>query len=54
MKAQLRHAGALGARFVAILGDEELAKGEVTLRDMRGGEQRSVAEEELPRAIAMT
>ncbi len=51
LRAQLRHADALGARYAAILGDQELAKGEVTLRDMRDGEQRSVAEEDLPRAV---
>ena len=43
LKAQLRHADALGARYVAILGDRELAQGEVTLRDMEDGQQRSVA-----------
>jgi len=52
LKAQLRHADALGARYAAILGDQELARGEVTLRDMRGGEQRSVSEEDLARAVA--
>jgi histidyl-tRNA synthetase len=44
LKAQLRHADALGARYAAILGDQELARGDVTLRDMSNGEQRSVAE----------
>ena len=52
LKAQLRHADALGVRYVAILGERELAQGEVTLRDMRGGEQRTVAEDDLPAAVA--
>ncbi len=52
LKAQLRHADALGARYVAILGDRELAQGEVTLRDMRDGQQRSMAEEEVARVVA--
>ena len=52
LKAQLRHADALGARYVAILGEQELAKGEVTLRDMQDGQQRSVAEDEIVRAVA--
>ena len=47
LKAQLRHADALGVRYAAILGERELAKGEVTLRDMRDGEQRSVAEDDV-------
>ena len=52
LKAQLRHADALGARYVAILGEQELAKREVTLRDMSDGQQRSVAEDEIVRAVA--
>jgi histidyl-tRNA synthetase len=52
LKAQLRHADALGARYAAILGERELARGEVTLRDMRGGEQLSVSEEDLASAVA--
>ncbi len=51
LKAQLRHADALGARYVAILGDRELAHGEVTLRDMRDGQQRSVGEDQLQEAL---
>ncbi len=47
LKSQFRHADALGARYVAILGERELASGEVTLRDMRDGQQRSLAEAEL-------
>lgn len=52
LKAQFRHADALGARYVAVLGDQELAKGEVTLKDLRGGEQRSVAYDEVEQAVA--
>ncbi|HLO00853.1 MAG TPA: histidine--tRNA ligase [Pyrinomonadaceae bacterium] len=39
---QLKYASARGIPFVAIVGDEELARGEVSLKDMRSGEQRSV------------
>jgi histidyl-tRNA synthetase len=52
LKAQLRHADALGARYVAILGDRELAQGEVTLRDMEDGQQRAVAEGDLLSNVA--
>ena len=52
LKSQLRHADALGARYCAILGDQELSRGEVTLRDMRDSQQRAVGEPELARAVA--
>ena len=52
LKAQLRHADALGVRFVAILGERELAQGEVTLRDMQDGQQRAVAEDELVKEVS--
>jgi histidyl-tRNA synthetase len=45
LKAQLRRADRAGARFVVILGDEELARDEVILRDMHLQSQ-----ERLPRA----
>jgi histidyl-tRNA synthetase len=51
LKAQLRHADALGARYAAILGEAELARGEVTLRDLQDGSQRSVAEGDLAAAV---
>lgn len=37
--AQMKHADRLGARIAAVLGDDELAAGTVTLRDMATGEQ---------------
>ena len=52
LKAQLRHADGLGARYAAILGDQELARGEVTLKDLRTGDQRSVAGDEVAAAVA--
>lgn len=42
MKSQLKQADKSGARYAAILGDDELANGTVTLRDMGSSEQRSV------------
>ncbi len=51
LKAQLRHAGGLGVRYAAIVGDQELARGEVTLKDMRDGEQRSVVDDEVAAAV---
>ncbi len=39
---QFKYASARGIPFVAILGDEERARGEVAIKDMRSGEQRNV------------
>ncbi|MDP1572430.1 MAG: histidine--tRNA ligase [Vicinamibacterales bacterium] len=44
---QFKYASACGVPFVAVLGDDEAARGEVALKDMRTGVQRSV-----PRADA--
>jgi histidyl-tRNA synthetase len=43
LKAQMKAADRLGARFVLILGPDELAAGEATLRDMSTKEERRVA-----------
>ena len=42
LKAQLRQANAQGARYAAIIGEEEVKGGTVTLRDMGGGGQEPV------------
>lgn len=42
LKAQMRRAGKLNARYVLILGEEELAAGQAQLRDMDGGSQQSI------------
>ena len=39
VKAQMKYADKLGARYTAVLGDDDLAKGAVTLKDMQSGEQ---------------
>ena len=38
----LKRASKLGARLAVIIGEDELQAGEVTLKDMAGGEQRRV------------
>jgi histidyl-tRNA synthetase len=43
LRAQLRQAGRIAAEYVLILGDDELARGTVTLKDMRGTDQREVS-----------
>ena len=43
LRAQMKRADRSGARRVLILGDDEIARGEVTVRDMGSGEQSAVA-----------
>jgi histidyl-tRNA synthetase len=42
LKAQLRLAGRLNARYALILGDDEVAKSMVTLKDMREGAEQQI------------
>jgi histidyl-tRNA synthetase len=42
LKAQMRHAGHLGACYVAIIGDREIADQMVSLKDLRDGSQSTV------------
>jgi histidyl-tRNA synthetase len=39
---QFKYASERGIPLVVVVGDEELARGEVAIKDMRSGEQRSV------------
>jgi histidyl-tRNA synthetase len=47
MKKQMGYANAKGIAFVALAGDDEIAQGKVTLKDMASGEQKLVSTEEL-------
>lgn len=47
LKGALRRANDLSARLVLIIGEDELKKGAVTLKDMVSGEQREVKQDEL-------
>ena len=42
LRAQMGHADALGARYVAILGERELADGSITLKDLANGAQDTI------------
>jgi histidyl-tRNA synthetase len=46
-KSQMKRADKLGARFVAMLGEDEIRKGVWTLRDMAGSSQEEVRDEAL-------
>ncbi|MDF2719883.1 MAG: histidyl-tRNA synthetase [Paenibacillus sp.] len=51
MKTQMKAADRFEAAFVAILGDDELARGEITVKTMATGEQTTVPLNELPAFI---
>jgi histidyl-tRNA synthetase len=52
MKAQMRLAGRLGARYALILGDDEIAESAVTLKDMdEGGEQTRIPIDSVPERL---
>lgn len=38
LKAQMKFADKLGAKYTMVLGEDEIAKGEATIKDMSGGE----------------
>jgi histidyl-tRNA synthetase len=48
---QLKYASALGVHFVVVIGDDERARGEVALKDMKTGEQRTLKREEAGASI---
>jgi histidyl-tRNA synthetase len=47
LRSQMREASRQNARFALILGDEEVERGQVTIRDMGNGEQADVPTIEL-------
>jgi histidyl-tRNA synthetase len=51
VKGQFKHADRAGARYAVVIGDEELASGVCSLRDMATGEQRSVAIANVPEVL---
>ncbi|MDB5682427.1 MAG: histidyl-tRNA synthetase, partial [Sphingomonas bacterium] len=51
MKRRMQKADASGARFAVILGDDELAKGEVGLKDLANGSQQWVSLDRLAEAV---
>ncbi len=54
LKSQLRRADRLRARYVAIVGENELAAGKIQLRDMTEKTQREVATADLIETLART
>jgi histidyl-tRNA synthetase len=52
MKKQMGYADSLGVKYVAIIGESELAEGKVVLKDMTAGTQESLTPEQLIAALA--
>lgn len=48
---QFKYASEHGIAFVTVVGDDERARGEVAIKDLRTGEQRSVKREGIAKAI---
>ncbi len=51
LKALMRRAGKIGARFAVIIGDDETARGVVQLRDLKASTQREVPSGDLVKEI---
>jgi histidyl-tRNA synthetase len=51
MKKRMQKASASGARYAIILGEDELGRGEASVKELASGEQRSVALERLAEAV---
>jgi len=51
MKKRMQRADAAGARYVLILGDDELARGEVTIKSLKTGEQAPMSLSWIPQGV---
>jgi len=51
MKKQMSYANAKQIAFVALAGDNEMAAGKVTLKNMETGQQQLVAPDELIQTV---
>ena len=52
IKGQFKYADRLNARYTVVIGDNELAEGVVSLKDMKKSEQRQVKFEDLYEEIS--
>lgn len=44
---QFKYASSIAVPYVAVIGEDEAAKGQVALKDMRTGEQRALTRDEM-------
>ncbi len=54
MKAQMKQADRLSARFVLLLGEDELKQNVITVKNMENGEQKAIGLEELVSVLQTT
>ena len=52
LKAQFKYADKTGSRYTVVIGDDEIAKGIVNLRDMKNSTQEEIKPEELYKKIS--
>jgi histidyl-tRNA synthetase len=53
LRAELERANRAGAEYAVIVGDNELARGEAVVREMKSGQQRTVRLEELAHELGL-
>ena len=51
LKGQMKYANKLGAEYTAVIGGDEVASGEITLKNMSTSEQTKVSREDLANAL---
>ncbi len=51
LKGQMKYANKLAARYSVVIGDNEIEKGVVTLKDMKSGEQKEINASDLTKEI---
>ena len=51
LSKQLKKADSCGAEFAAIIGEDEVKENKITIKPLRGGEQKTVAREDLIAAV---
>jgi histidyl-tRNA synthetase len=51
LKAQMRQANSLGSAYALILGEQEIINGNVILRDMKSGEQKTISLAEIAKML---
>ena len=51
MKAQMKAANSTGARYVLVIGDDEVRAKSITVRNLESGEQITVPEWDVLRAV---
>ena len=51
LKGQMKYANKLGAQYTVVIGEDEVASGELTLKNMQNSEQNKVRREDLTDVI---